>query len=218
MIGSSFSKSIIDSFQKGFVYECYEILVAGHLKLLELPNFSVDWQETDITSQFVICMRNLRITNRYRIDLVTEFQLNTEINHSGDAKKNSRIDIRMMNWSEKEKKAFYIEAKNLCDINWKKSSGTRVNCEKLAEEYINEGVKRFVSEKYPYGCMVGYILKGDPDSTVKKINQYVEADSFVGKLTSKHTLFDHPYFYDSENIAEQKSMVIKHLFFPFSTN
>lgn len=124
----------------------------------------------------------------------------------------------MLNWSEREKKAFYIEAKNLCEINWKKNSGTSVDSEKLAKEYIVEGVKRFISEKYSFGCMVGYVLKGHPDGTVKKINKYVEPHCCVGKIECRHTIHDHKYFYSSKNLRDDKRIILKHIFFPFSDN
>ena len=217
MIGTLF-KDIVGSFHRSFENECFEILVYGYNELLKDPDFSLDWQETDISSQLVLYMRSLNISTKYKIDISSEYQINNKVLSKGQAKKNPRIDIRMMNWSQKDKKSFYIEAKNLCQNNWTKSTGTRVNSKTQTKAYVDEGVKRYIEEKYPYGCMVGYILNGHPDNITKNINSYINADITLGPINSKSTFYNHPYFYTSKNIINGKEIDIRHIFFVFSKN
>ncbi len=217
MVGTLF-KDIVSSFHRSFENECFEILVYGYNELLNDNDFSIDWHETDISSQFVLCMRALSISSKYKIDISSEYPINSKILSKGQAKKNPRIDIRMMNWSKKDKKSFYIEAKNVCQNNWIKSTGTKVNALAQTKAYVDEGVKRYVDEKYPYGCMIAYVLNGKPDNITKNINSYINSDTSFGTIDSKHTFFNYPYFYTSKNTIKGKEIFIKHIFFVLSKN
>lgn len=49
----------------------------------------------------------------------------------------------------------------------------------LATPYVNDGLKRFVTEQYaeglPVGCMLGYVLDGDTDFALSRVNAAIEA-------------------------------------------
>ena len=50
----------------------------------------------------------------------------------------------------------------------------------LATPYVNEGVKRFITEQYaeglPVGCMLGYVLDGDTDFALARVNAAIETN------------------------------------------
>lgn len=52
--------------------------------------------------------------------------------------------------------------------------------ESLATPYVKEGVKRFVTEQYaeglPVGCMLGYVLDGDTEFALSRVNAAIEAN------------------------------------------
>lgn len=57
------------------------------------------------------------------------------------------------------------------------NGGTR---QSLATRYVNEGVKRFITEQYaeglPVGCMLGYVLDGDVPFAISSVRTAVEAN------------------------------------------
>ena len=64
-------------------------------------------------------------------------------------------------------------------------SGVR---QSLATPYVNEGVKRFVTEQYaedlPVGCMLGYVLDGDLSFAQGRVHAAINANKDVIALTS----------------------------------
>lgn len=57
------------------------------------------------------------------------------------------------------------------------TSGAR---QSLATRYVNEGVKRFITEQYaeglPVGCMLGYVLDGDMPFAMSRVHAAIEAN------------------------------------------
>jgi hypothetical protein len=98
----------------------------------------------------------------------------------------------MLRWVN-EKKEFTIEAKNLCETNWHKADiKTAVNAKSLQKEYVSEGIERYVSEKYPFGCMLGYVQQGSTHTIIDRINKFCDG-TIVGHIQSKETVFDYKY-------------------------
>lgn len=58
----------------------------------------------------------------------------------------------------------------------------------LATPYVNEGVKRFITEQYaeglPVGCMLGYVLDGDIGYARKRVHSAIDASKTEIGLTS----------------------------------
>lgn len=50
----------------------------------------------------------------------------------------------------------------------------------LATPYVNEGIKRFITEQYaeglPVGCMLGYVLDGDTDFALRSVHAAIDAN------------------------------------------
>ena len=83
----------------------------------------------------------------------------------GVAYSKGEIDMAILLDQERDRYLAY-ECKRL---NVARSGGTR----SLATEYVKEGLKRFVTEKYavdlPVGCMLGYVLDGDVGAARSKV-------------------------------------------------
>ncbi|MEQ8836320.1 MAG: hypothetical protein RID07_05890, partial [Lacipirellulaceae bacterium] len=64
-------------------------------------------------------------------------------------------------------------------------SGAR---QSLATPYVNEGVKRFVTEQYaeglPVGCMLGYVLDGDLSFAQGRVHAAITANKDAVALTN----------------------------------
>lgn len=56
-------------------------------------------------------------------------------------------------------------------------NGTRKS---LATPYVNDGLKRFITEQYadglPVGCMLAYVLDGDTDFALSRVNAAIQAN------------------------------------------
>ncbi len=74
-----------------------------------------------------------------------------------------RIDFRLTSFISTYEYEYFFEAKRLKE----KSSD-------LKRAYINEGMDRYISGKYPIGCMLGYLLEGEIDETIKGINSLLK--------------------------------------------
>ncbi len=209
MIGS-LEKSVKNAFLGSFEDNCLEMVVGGYLALCE-NGYDREWHETDFSSELVRLMEELPIANHYKIRVGSERPINLPIKNKGDAKKLPRIDIKMLRWVT-EKKEFTIEAKNLCETNWHKEGvKTAVNAKSLQKEYVSEGIKRYVSEKYPFGCMIGYVQQGNIDTIITGINDFCDGTT-IGFIQNKETIFDYEYFYSSSNQIEEKPRKMRHIF------
>ena len=60
---------------------------------------------------------------------------------------------------------YFFEAKNL-----------KQNNSALKRRYINTGIDNFVSRKYANGSLIGYLLEGKIDETIKGINSLIVKD------------------------------------------
>ncbi len=121
--------------------------------------------EVPITKNFVVHLRRNqnRSTHLFRIDWEP-----TVLDEKGVQK--GRIDIRFTHgYSPSE--YFSCECKLLNKTDKQGRWGS------LAGEYIDEGVMRYVDEKYSggeNGGMIGYVMDGDTDKAVKRVNEAIE--------------------------------------------
>ena len=86
------------------------------------------------------------------------------------------------------------------------------NAADLKRAYINEGMDRYISKKYPIGCMLGYLLEGKVNETVKGINSLLEKDergTEILKLNQRESL---KTCYESHHTGIG---LIQHLIFDF---
>lgn len=67
-------------------------------------------------------------------------------------------------------------------------SGSR---QSLATPYVNDGVKRFITEQYaqglPVGCMLGYVLDGDTAFALARVHTAIDANKVDVGLTGGPT-------------------------------
>lgn len=213
MIDQLFS-TIKEEYYKSFEFQCLEVTIEGYRDLCK-TNFDIAWHETDFSSALVRAMNKLEIAQQFKIDVSTEYPLISEISSKGDAKKQPRIDIRMLQWNE-VKVEFMIEAKNLSENNWQKNGlVSSVNAKKLHKEYIKEGVSRYISEKYPFGCMLGYVQQGNIKNIISGINIHCDGD-VIGKIANQETLFNYTHIYYSDNRIGNEVKQLRHIFLDFT--
>ena len=171
--------SIIRDFEYSFVWNCLSLWGEAFLFVRENQNITTDWEEENISALFFDYIDQSERAIVLNINIADEHRLYYQSILTGkkSAKSASRIDFRMTTNSIEQRKRveFFVEAKNLIEEDcFKVGRKTKVSARKLHERYIETGIGNFVSGKYPYnGCLVGYVLQGDPNNIVSMLNSYM---------------------------------------------
>jgi hypothetical protein len=167
---------IAESFEECFMNNCLILFDEAYQYIKGNAGITIDWEEENISANFFKFIDNSGNAIAWNINISDEHRLYYRDVLIGNttAKSASRIDFRLTtNWTEQMKKLeYYIEAKNLIESDcYKNGRKTKINAKGLHERYINTGIDNFISGKYPQnGCLVGYILQGNSDTIVRKIN------------------------------------------------
>ena len=159
--------------REGFKRKCLFVLIEGYRSMKKKGKYSTSWEEEDLTAQLIYFMKINPKIFQWKLDIVPEYRLYSDDTFfkNGNAKKAPRIDIRFSKWHSKQQFEYFIEAKNLCDSNWLKEDGTKVNSSYQLNRFINKGIMHFISGHYPNnGCLCGYVLQGEPNKIIEKLN------------------------------------------------
>jgi hypothetical protein len=196
--------TVYDKYRNAFEQNCFRLIIEAHQTSLTEKVIQLDWNENDISYELYEKMETnpLRI-EKYKIHISTEFRIPKDvIKIKGFADKLPRIDLRMSHFALEEELKCFFEAKRLKE----KDSG-------LKRAYISEGMDRFILEKYPIGCMLGYLLEGEPDETRKGINRLLEKDIRYSEILhhKPNKLFQ--FYYESNH---SKIGILKHIIFDFT--
>jgi hypothetical protein len=176
----SFNKKNAQIAKAGFQYKCLFILTEAYRVMKENGNYSVSWEEENLTAQLIYYTENCLYCIKWKIHVIQERRIYTEEIIFGEksSKRASRIDMQMLSWQNENKDVFHIEAKNLCENDWVKKGGTTVSSSYQLNRYVNTGVKHFFSNHYPSNsCLCGYILQGDTEDVIEKINAILKKKS-----------------------------------------
>lgn len=171
------NKNIVHSFRAQFENNCVQLLLESHKELLGKATSLKEADENSITVQLIGFMNINPISVDYKIDITREQYLDTASVYSGleDPDTSPRIDIRFMTWTSAEKFEFFFEAKNLYENDFtKQGNKTPTNSKYYQQRYIDTGMQTFIDGKYYQGCLVGYVLEGNPETIVDKINDLLK--------------------------------------------
>jgi hypothetical protein len=193
-----------------FQNNCNRFLVEAYQLLMALKVTKITWEEDTFTANFSVLLEDIfdiqevPYTVTYQQHQLTKKILSGEVR----AQTAKKMDIVFGTFS-RPKLSYGIEAKIIAELN----VGTR-NANSLCKEYIVSGIDRFVSGTYSMiGCMVGYVISGQPDNIVIKINDVLtnakRNDEVVG---DKHLIYNHEHCYSSTH----KEMKLQHFFFNFN--
>ena len=210
------SNDLIEKVNASFELKCLDVLVKSYHTSKSLKKANCDWEEKTFSSHLVSLMKNCNIALKYDLTITKEEELEDfEIDNGLKSPKEANpIDIRFHNIWLDIRLDYCIEAKNISCVEWKKSTGTRVNASQQQTEYITKGLDRFLTGhfKSKNGCMLGYIVNGTIEDLLPKINNKIELQknnieiiSFKDLFINKQQVF--------ESYHSQKK--IKHLFFDY---
>jgi len=196
--------TVHNKYRKAFEQNCFRLIIKAYQTSLTEKVIQLDWNENDISCELYEKMEEnpVRIS-KYKIHISSEFRISKHVAKiKGFADKLPRIDLRMSHFvSEKEFKCFF-EAKRLKEKN-----------SDLKRAYINEGMDRFISAKYPMGCMLGYLLEGKPSETIKGVNSLLRKDKRDSEILHPKSNKLFQFYYESHH---SQIGTLKHLIFNFT--
>ncbi|WP_445709822.1 hypothetical protein [Flavobacterium sp.] len=209
--------TLINKINSSFEIKCLTVLVKSYNTSITEKRFSKDWEEKTFSSHLVSLMKKCDLAIKYNFTITKEEELEDEDIDKGlkSPKEANPIDIRFHDiWKNELRLDFNVEAKNISLSEWRKSNGKKVNASQQQTEYITKGIDRFLTGHYKdkNGCMLGYLVNGNLDEVLVKINDKIlkqkNASEYInsGFVLNKHQIF--------ESIHNERKL--NHLFFQYS--
>jgi len=192
-------------FREAFEQKCFQLIIDAFQTSMTEKVIQLDWNENDISFElYEIMERNPERISKFRIHLTTEYRTPKDVSKTkGFADKLPRIDLKMAHFASMQEFKYFFEAKRL-----------KENSSDLKRAYINEGMGRFISKKYPMGSMLGYLLEGKTDKTVDGINYLLKKDKRHTEVLSLKPIEILNSIYESKHSSIG---LLKHLMFDFTT-
>jgi hypothetical protein len=197
------NSAIIKKFRSAFENKCFSLIIEAYEFSLKEKTIRLNLDENDISQ---VLFEKID-TNPKRIDFkifaTREEHLSKDVEiKKGFADKLPRVDLKMSNITSKLEFKYFFEAKRL-----------KENDSGLKRSYIDEGMDRFTSKKYPSGCMLGFLLQGNVNKTAKGINKLLIKDKRNTQtlISKKNDL--HKDYFESKHI---EIGILKHLIFDFT--
>ncbi|MDR0970734.1 MAG: hypothetical protein LBM67_09390 [Lentimicrobiaceae bacterium] len=192
------------SYKKAFEQKCFRLIIEAYQTSLTERVIQLDWNENDISSEIHKCMNKNPLRRKWKVSTNVEADIPKDIpKEKGFADKFPRIDFRLTSFISIYEYEYFFEAKNL-----------KQNDSALKRRYIDTGINNFVSGKYENGSLIGYLLEGKTDETVKGINSLLvkdKRDVEVLNLKSDEFL---KTIYESNHVGIG---TLKHLIFDFTS-
>lgn len=212
------NQDIINLFKAKFEGNCIYLLLDAFTSLQNSNRKIGEQSENNITAQLVGFMKKSSLRADLQIHLERESYLDSDETYDGlqDADKSPRIDIKYSVWSSNVEVEYYMEAKNLAENNWTKSStGAIVDAHKLRRRYIETGIDNFTSGRYPNGCLLGYVLEGKSHKIVELLNRILITEKRAKEILVNNKAHNVSYSYYSKHDGTS-SPLLKHFMLDLS--
>jgi hypothetical protein len=195
---------IRQSFLYAFEGDCIELLVNAYEIALTESRYQLDWIENDFSELLGYYVNESQLSLDKGITCKTEKKLMSEsdIQVKGYADKLPRIDFVYFKIWKKQRVHFFMEAKRV-----------KENDSGLKRAYINDGMGRYISRKYPMGCMIGYLLEGKTVETINGINSLLIKDNRQGEILNLMPNKELKSYYESNH---SDIGILKHLILDFT--
>ncbi|MFA5619092.1 MAG: hypothetical protein WDA08_02160 [Weeksellaceae bacterium] len=157
--------TVYNKFRNAFEQKCFRLIIEAYQTSLTEKTIQLDWNENDISSEIHKYIKANPLRLKWKVSTNVEAHITNEkiSKVKGFADKFSRIDLRLTSFVSTYEYEYFFEAKNL-----------KQNNSALKRRYIDTGINNFVSGKYENGSLIGYLLEGKTDETVKGINSLLE--------------------------------------------
>lgn len=184
--------------------DCIELIVNAYYTAIIEKKYQIDWNENDFSELLGHYVNENPLSLDKGITCKTENKLllESENQEKGYADKLPRIDFIYSKIWNKQRFHCYMEAKRL-----------KQRDSNLKRAYINEGMERYISKKYPIGCMLGYLLEGKPNETIQGINTLLKKDKRETEVLNHKEEKLLKSYYESNH---SEIGILKHLIFDFT--
>lgn len=214
--------SLQDQIRFGLEYRVLELIITGYKKMSEAGRYNVEWKENKFTAVLKAyikkhCQEFSKLTMRnWCVDREYYHDSKDVIEGEGDPDTTPRIDIIILTWTaEYEEIRFPFECK-LLDV---KSTD-------LIRLYVKNGIQdRYLTEKdYSdqslWGGMIGYVVNGEHDQIVSKLNVQIDKQLKSSgahlKIYQPVTSFEAIYRSMHQHPHKAELLTITHLLFSFT--
>mgnify|MGYP007045047295 FL=1 len=213
--------SIVNSFKQGFEWKCINLLIDAYTYVNSGNNINIDCEEEYISAVLFDYIDNCQQAINWKIDITPEYRLYKDdvLKKIKSAKTAPRIDFRLCGWNNNSKLTYFVEAKNLIEVDsFKSNRKSKIQANKLHIRYIETGVDSYLSGQYPSnGCLIGYILQGKTENIVSMLNTCLcnmNREPEILQLQSLEQINFKSYYISSHNNVSS----IEHLMFDFTHN
>lgn len=157
---------VYEKFRNAFEQKCYRLIIEAYQTSLTEQLIQLDWNENDISSELHRHLKENPLRLKWKVSTNVEAHIPKDIPKvKGFSDKFPRIDFRLTSFKSIFEFEYFFEAKNI-----------KQNDSALKRRYINTGIDSFVSKKYENGSLIGYLLEGKTNETIKGINSLLVKD------------------------------------------
>lgn len=211
-----------ESFKESLQNQCMQILIEGFREMKKQGSIDLSWEEERITMELRKFMVQCQLSKDWKIHVIPEPRIyHDEMYASSVAPKEApKIDLQLLNWSSDHQLIFNIEAKNLAENDWTKSSGASVSSSFLRARYIDTGIQNFINGQYDFGCLTGYVLDGSTAAVVKQINALLQKRGRLTEILAVSTtpIAGHSDFCTSDHLSTKTGtpLHLSHIFLQYA--
>lgn len=217
------SGNIKQAFVCSFRYQCIILVCQAHDALYNNHIVNQDMDEETISTCIYDCVRSNSNTINWGVHVNLEHRL-PQVGYAytpTPSKELSRIDFHFeadcWECNPVQRFEYYMEAKNLYEHNFKKSSNNGSTSAKYyLKRYVETGVDHVVRSDYPANTLLlGYVLEGEILPVVNSINSQLDSEG----RNSEHLVHIETCY--ESNIRQtynsmHKGLPIMHLMLKFS--
>jgi len=220
-MASGLDASIVKSFWDCFESRCLTVIGDAYQSINKQRQIDISWDEENISANIYHHIDENVKAIEWNIFVSDECRQYTEkiLENKKKAKNSARIDLKMVtNWN-KQRVRYFVEAKNLIESDTRKAGRkTVVRAKKWHKRYIETGINHYLDGHYPpNGCLLGYVLQGDPSRIVRLINALLREKSRLNEILIKtDSGFESiDCMYLSRHEISGEARIIKHLMLKF---
>lgn len=220
---SSGTPSSLPNIWNAFVTEVIRLTIQAYRELRQNGEARQDWEEDTFTINLEDSLRPILFSHPLNLQIKTRVPVYTPRMKGGKSspKEAKIIDIQCWGqWDQYDKIYFAWECKLMADPS------NRVYKD-LPNEYIKEGIFRFIDGKYSSGLsdagMLAYVLEGSVLNILKSINSSITGSRRVRKLAVADKLtksssvdgFEDIYTSQHSRVVDSSRIRLHHLFLTF---
>lgn len=224
-MGGKLNSKIRAIFFIKFEKKCMKVLIKAYHNVIEDNKYDVDWKEEKFSAHIFSYMEKLDLTSKHKLHINIEYNL-LDINklpiEENSPKKLPRIDISLASWEviKDEKVKYFFEAKNLYENDYKKKKASQ-----YINRYIDAGIENFRTGRYFNGSLVGYVLEGNIDRIIDKLNIQLTKDrknknkatNHLSAFEQKNPIKNFNYYCETKHLTPLGNRItIQHIFLDFS--